>query len=836
MQISCLIRSKISKNFLLFLSVLLIISCKDNSTDTGSVSLEDWSYYHEKSDTWYPATVPGNIFLDLWKADIIEYPYQSDYANQLLWVGETDWEYKCRFDCQKKYAHYLLEFEGLDTKADIYVNGSLIGTCNNMFRAYSFSVTKYLRKGENVLRVSFRAPVDEMRRRDKTDSLNLPYMHAYLRKAPFQSGWDWAPDLPGVGIWQPVHLHSYDVWLVKDAWVHCEKLVGDTAYMVLHTDISAHEARTIRMSLIGPKGAEFVKKNIQVDTGLHRYSESFKISQARLWYPNGMGKQEMYSAQVKLASKEGDTYYDSVSFAVREVHLVQQEDSAGEAFYFEVNGSPCFMKGANYVPSDCFLREAGKAQILQSAADAHFNMIRVWGGGVYESDRFYALCDSLGIMVWQDFMFACAVYPGDAEILRNLREEVTYQATRLQRHPSLALFCGNNEVKNAWMDWGWQETYGWPAEDSTAIWEANKSLFNDSIPLWLEQEGVDRDYISTSPMYGWGHPESNTHGDSHYWGVWWGEEAFESYFTHTGRFMSEFGFQAYPDIRTVHAMIDPAASLSVDAQIQSHQRHPFGKALIANYLSRYLHVPDTLPEFVYYTQVLQAYGVGRAIRNFRSSRPYCMGSLYWQLNDCWPAISWSSLDYNAYPKALHYEAKRAYAPQMLFAEMKDGHIIVHLVNDALQEFSSQLEMTRMNFKGEVLGEMSRKVHVEANAAMHENVSQSELLPADSTSEYLYIRLLHEDSLLAEYCHYYCKPKHLNLPEADIELRPVEKQGEYGLLLSSDVLVKDLALLTHQGGLQFSDNYFDLLPGREVFVFTGEQRPDMEAIDLHYLNP
>ena len=309
------------------------------------------------------------------------------------------------------------------------------------------------------------------------------------------------------------------------------------------------------------------------------------------------------------------------------------------------------------------------------------NMLRIWGGGIYEDDRFYALCDSLGIMIWQDFMFACALYPGDDVFSENVTEEVRQQTDRLRGHACMALWCGNNEVSNAWFDWGWQSVFNWAPEDSAKIWDQNARLFEQAIPGILTESGVETDYLPSSPVWGWGHEESFTEGDNHYWGVWWGEEPFESYREHTGRFMSEFGFQSWPTDKTLEKM-HQGEPLKVESEImKAHQRHSFGDRLIREYMEAYLGPAENPRDFAAKSQQLQAYGIGESIRWFRI-QDKCAGSLYWQLNDCWPSVSWSSLDYYGEWKALHYAAKDAYAPFMLYAVGDEYGLKAYLVSDS----------------------------------------------------------------------------------------------------------------------------------------------------------
>lgn len=354
------------------------------------------------------------------------------------------------------------------------------------------------------------------------------------------------------------------------------------------------------------------------------------------------------------------------------VTLCRQSDSIGQSFTFLKDNNPIFCKGANWIPCHSFpiltptLRERYR-QLLTAAKEANFNMLRVWGGGIYEHDYFYDLCDSLGIMVWQDFNFSCALYPSDTAFLNNVREEALYQVRRIARHPCVVLWCGNNEVKNGWEDWGWQKQYGWTAEQIAVLQHGIDTLFGDQGILAQAVQAADplrRPYISSSPLYGWGHPECVTHGDSHYWGVWWGEEPFEVYRDKTGRFMSEYGFQSYPDYSTVCRFAPADQRTLLSPSLRSHQKHSRGREIIDKAMLQYYGLDSrtlSLEDYCYVSQLLQAWGTGYGILQHLLAQPRCMGTLYWQLNDCWPVASWSSIDFYGNWKALHYRARELYA-------------------------------------------------------------------------------------------------------------------------------------------------------------------------------
>ena len=379
--------------------------------------------------------------------------------------------------------------------------------------------------------------------------------------------------------------------------------------------------------------------------------------------------------KVSLSANEINIVTTRAPFSIMRtnVKLIQQKDSIGTSFYFERNGKPIYAKGANWIPADVFLPRLTKNdyhKMLQSAKDANMNMLRVWGGGVYEADDFYDLCDSMGIMVWQDFMFAGGMYPGDDAFMNNVREEVKYQIERLRNHPCIVLWCGNNEVDEAWKNWGWQNQFNLHGTDSTKVWNDYKRLFQDSVKKWVNEFDGTRPYISTSPKNGWGHKESFTEGDSHYWGLWWGMEDWEVFENKTGRFVSEYGMQSMPNWNTIKSFTDSADRYLYSPVIQSHQKATEGFKKLNHYLTRYFIDSAklsrlSLEDYTYLSQCMQYYILKNSIAVHRSKYPANMGTLLWQLNDCWPVTSWSITDYSRQPKAAWYAVKEAYRDDVI---------------------------------------------------------------------------------------------------------------------------------------------------------------------------
>ncbi len=500
----------------------------------------------------------------------------------------------------------------------------------------------------------------------------------------------------------------------------------------------------------------------------------------------------------------------------RSVELRQNKDARGISFEFVINGKPVFAKGVNWIPADFFphrMTEERYRELLQACKDANINMIRVWGGGIYEPDIFYDLCDEMDIMVWQDFMFAGTLYPGDESFIENVKKEAIEQVVRLRRHPCIVLWCGNNEVKNGWEDWGWQANYT-PEQRETLDHDMHY-LFDTLLANIVKEYGAGVSYIPTSPLWGWGHPECCTEGDSHYWGVWWGELPFEMWYQKTGRFMSEYGFQSYPDLRTLQTVMPDSALYLGSPELNNHQKHARGVQIIDKAMNQYFHRPDNLEDYVYVSQLVQAYGIGMALEEHRRRAPYCMGTLVWQLNDCWPVASWSAIDYYGRRKALYYEMKRQFAPVIIACDtMQYGKFPVYVVSDKMDSvisFSLKYSLCRMD--GTVIYTIkTMELGLDAVANLPEHVLNFGVAEEYDSNDLRQCYMLLEclganERVIAQKVKFFCYPGQLDLPNAPITVRRID---DTTVEVSSSVLQYGVELSANVDGY-FDDNYFTLLP-------------------------
>ncbi|MBO4599473.1 MAG: hypothetical protein J5641_01910 [Bacteroidales bacterium] len=592
------------RNYLFVLAVLLLMTGCGKKFKT--IELADWQF--EYNGEWIDATVPGCIHTDLMANGIIPDPFYGTNEDSVQWVGERDWKYRTVItrDMWEGYEHCELVLQGV-TYCDVTLEGNVSGghfkrhaiMCDNMFREYRVCLFDVLMEG-NMLP-------------DLDDSATLE-IHFY-----------------------PIEINNENHFATEV----CEE--DGYPWPNMEYDLPDHRA----MSRMAPY--------------MLGWDWGPKLSTVGIL---GSVRLECYNGKLPEKQTPKPKSWD--------VELRQEKDSIGQSFTFYKEGKPIFVKGANWIPCHSFpimtpaMRERYR-YLLTSAKEANFNMLRVWGGGIYEADYFFELCDSLGLMVWMDFNFSCALYPSDDEFLDNVRIEAEQQVRRIAQHPCVVVWCGNNEVKNGWEDWGWQQQYRWTDTQIAELQHGIDTLFGENGILAQavkENDPLHRPYITTSPLYGWGHPECVTHGDSHYWGVWWGEQPFEMYKEKTGRFMSEYGFQSYPDYSTVCRYCPEDERTINSPTMRKHQKHGRGLEIINKAMMQYYGVDSkslSLEDFCYVSQLLQAWGTGYGIYQHISQQPHCMGTLYWQLDDCWPVASWSSIDYYGNWKALHYRVQDLYS-------------------------------------------------------------------------------------------------------------------------------------------------------------------------------
>ncbi|MFK8038354.1 MAG: glycoside hydrolase family 2 protein [Crocinitomicaceae bacterium] len=625
----------------------------------------NWQFCQIGNEKWYSAQVPGGVHTDLLRNKLIENPYWENNELKLKWIENEDWLYKTQFSVSEEqlgWQHIEFDFKGLDTYAKVYLNGKLILKADNMFRSWQVDIKKHLNVGINSLEIRFNSPLNENKEKVKTSSYQLPsgcesgelQVGAYTRKAAYHFGWDWGPRFVTAGIWRPIHMNLWNTARITN--LNCQTLsISDTlAVLLVETSIKAVSDVKIDLSINGKQ------LKVDLEKGDNVVYDTLFVENPNLWWSNGMGEPYLYNLSASLKNKNIVIDSSSIKYGIRTIELINEPDSIGTSFYFKLNGQPVFMKGANYIPQDMFLTRVTNnryEKLIGQVKKANMNMLRVWGGGIYENDSFYELCDANGILVWQDFMFAGSLYPNDKSFNENIQEEIIDNIKRLRHHACLAVWCGNNEIDVAWKNWGWQNKFNYSAKDSTEIWNNYQKVFHQMIPYTLQELHPYGNYTSTSPLSNWGTVENFNHSTMHYWGVWHGKEDFEGFDKNIGRFMVEYGFQSFPSLNSLK-LIAHDSSLYLESEVmRNRQKSYIGNGMISKHINHYFDPPTTFGDFVVLSQKTQSIAYKKAIEAHLNSQPHCMGTLFWQLNDCWPGPSWSVIEYDGTEKEAYKVVK-----------------------------------------------------------------------------------------------------------------------------------------------------------------------------------
>jgi beta-mannosidase len=834
---------KLKRNFILaFSSLILLVSCqqKDPILVVSNEISDGWTFRQADKDEWLPATVPGCVHTDLLKNGKIEDPFYRMNEHNVQWIDKVNWEYKTSFNIDPdaiKRDRIALDFKGLDTYADVFVNGTQVLSADNMFREWLIDVKPQVKEGPNELRILFRSPITEGIKKYDANGYVIPVspndlaeigqvegnkmVSVYTRKAGYHFGWDWGPRLVSSGLWQPVYLTVWDDARIENLQLKQNSVSEKEATLTAIFEIEAN-ANNLATVTIENDGNELARTDIKLTKGISTYPVDFKIENPKLWWTNGLGEAHLYNIKGKLLIGKRITE-KSERIGIRTLELVRDKDQKGTSFYFRLNGVPVFMKGANYIPNDIFparTTEEMYRKVIHTSKISNFNMLRVWGGGIYEYDRFYDLCDENGILVWQDFMFACAMFPGDEAFLNNVKAEATDNIKRLRNHPSIAMWCGNNEILAAWLGWGWKKKEDALNQvNSDKIWKSYTDIFHHILPDAVAANDPGRSYWDSSPSSGMGISADLVNGDEHYWGVWWGKEPFKNYATHIARFMSEYGFQSFPEMKTVKQYATPEDYDIFSEVMKSHQRSSIGNGTIEYYMLQDYKKPKDFASFLYVNHVLQAEGIKFALEGHRRAAPYCMGSLFWQINDCWPVASWSSTDYYQRWKALQYFAKKGFEPVLVSPYIDKDSLKVDIINDHLAEIKGQLVVKVLDFEGKEIWKDIKDVTVPANSSntFFEVKTAEFLKKVQANKQFLVVELFENGTVISNNTLYFKPIKDILLPKPEVKYEIASADGGFEISLTTDKLAKNLYMTIGDEEGFFSDNYFDLIPGQTVKV-------------------
>lgn len=811
---------------------------------------EGWEFSQMNKNQWYTAEVPGSVQRDLVRHNVLPDPFYGINEEKIQWVEDENWDFRKTFTItadQLKYDDAQLFFEGLDTHADVFLNGARILHSENMFIGYKIPVKQLLKEGENHLYLRFYSPVQLMMPARATFGYDYPAgndhreekLSIYNRKAPYHFGWDWGIRIAQMGIWKPVSLNFYNGARIEDYYVKQASVTAQSAK--IDNQIEIHSAAnapvqaviTVAYSLRDDAGKP-VSKNITLQPGKNMISIPLEVDQPKRWMPVNWGEQHLYDFTVKVLSGNREIAEKTVRTGLRSVRLVQESDGHGKSFYFEVNDIPIFAKGSNYIPGEIFTSQQDAGfydRLFDNITATNMNFIRVWGGGIYENEEFYRQADERGILVWQDFIFGCVPYPSDDAFLTNVKKEVTYNIRRLRNHASLAFWCGNNEIEEGLNHWGWQKEY--PDEVMEAWFKGYDKTFRELIPGLVSELDGTRSYIHGSPYdSNWGNPGKFAASDAHDWGLWHGRMPFEAMADRLPRFASEFGFQSFPEMKTIRTFAEEKDfDISSDV-MKTHQKSGIGNEVIKQYMDMYFHTPTNFEDFIYIGLVMQGNGMEESVEAMRRGRPYCMGALYWQINDDWPVVSWSSIDYYNNWKAQHYRMRDVLAPLALGVESKDGKIHYYTMSDYLQDHNNlRLTVQVIDFSTGKRKEFTERVDAKANDSRIVKTFNIADLVNETEKAYTVIHAFLSDSkgnTISSKDHFFYWPNKLELPQTEVKTSVQYRDGEYRVTLSSKKLAKDVFVEIPIQGARFSDNFIDLLPGeKRTIIITS---PELRAVD------
>lgn len=782
-----------------------------------------WEMRRADEGTWYPAIVPGSVYADLITQGRMDDPFYRDNEPAAQCLMNYDWVYRKSFHCDTQLFaadQVLLSFEGLDTLAKIVLNKKMIGHTRNMHRSYEFDVKDLLKPGENELEITFSSPnrfMAEVEGKDKVfGSQDCTQGYQFLRKAHYMSGWDWGPRLPDCGIWRSVSLVAVDKARIDSVLIRQDHRDGHVNLSFSpETRVVAPGNYVVSYSITAPDGQDLT---VQGDTAM--------IEQPALWWPRGYGEQKLYTVCATL-SENGrvlDTWIQKIG--LRQMELMREPDDDGEIFAFRCNGLPLFLMGADYIPEDNILARVTperSEKLLSDCALANYNALRIWGGGYYLDDSFYDTCDELGLVIWHDFMFACASYMLTPAFDENVRAEVADNVRRLRHHPSIGLWCGNNEMEEQVMDC-----------NSAQNRADYIKIFEYIIPSVTARLDPDRAYWPSSPSSGgsFDDPRANNRGDVHDWSVWHGELPFPAYRKRKYRFVSEFGFQSFPCKKTVESFTLPEDRNIFSYVMEKHQRNNAANGKIMNYMGQTFLYPTSFDTLLYASQLLQMEAVRYGVEHWRRQRGYCMGTIYWQANDCWPVASWSSIDYFGRWKALHYAAKRFFAPVLLSCSEEstltqepninaqdreiDKSVRLNVCNETRQDRVVTVHYALRKNTGEALETFEETLT--APALKSTWLEKRDFPQADMHSEYVSYSLCRDGQEISHGSVLFDAPKHFKFLNPHLT---VTCAGDT-LTVASDCYARSVEITCEDGDVLLSDNYFDLDCGiRTVRILRGE---------------
>lgn len=778
-----------------------------------------WKMKRMDESSWINAVVPGSVYNDLLQAGKIEDPFYRDNEYKTLELSKFDYEYKRSFIADNeifKNDKVILLCEGLDTLCEILINGTSIITTDNMHRTYEINIKDIIVQGENIIHVLFKSPVEYVLNKQS----EMPLLNSgdavegisHLRKAHCMFGWDWGPKLPDMGIWRNISVRGYNYARIEDVYItqkhEVEKIQLDIRVKLkkwINSELG------IVVNIMAPDGKVIKKK---VVTSTEETHISMDISSPKLWWPNNFGEHPLYTVELTLLKEDNLLDGKELSIGLRTITVKREKDQWGESFEFEVNGVSIFSMGADYIPEDNILNRCNRERtekLIKSCVDANFNSIRVWGGAFYPEDYFYELCDEYGLIVWQDLMYACGVYELTEDFKENIKQETIDNMQRLRHHASLGLWCGNNEQEVAWVEWGWTERCS-PKLKADYI-----KQFEVLLPEVAKEVDPNTFYWLASPSStgSFDKPNDENYGDMHYWGVWHGKQPFTAYRDIFPRYMSEFGIQSFPSLKTINTFTLPEDRNIFSYVMESHQKNGTGNEKILYYVGENYKYPKDFDSLLYASQLIQAEGLRYGVEHWRRNRGRCMGAIYWQLNDCWPVASWSSIDYYGRWKALHYAAKKFFAPILISACEEGTKVSLHVSNESMENVSGKLIWRLMDAKSNIIQKGEKAVEIKTlTSAELEVLDFSMTLDTAEKQRNSYVEYMFmaHSEILSTGTVIFVKAKHFELLNPNIKLNVFEEECKFTIEIFSEAFARFIELELEDADAIFSDNFFDLSAG------------------------
>lgn len=881
-----------NKNYLLFILILAPVL-----PILGDVNIRQlhtgWHFRQGSSEIWHEAKVPGNVHLDLMRNRLLEDPFFRMNERSCQWVDKEDWMYETFItpgEEELKSTNQEIVFKGLDTYADVYLNSHQLVRADNMHREWRCNVKGILKAGENKLEVYFHSPIK--RNVPKWDA--LPYQHntgpdhsqtgglfnktisIFARTAGYEYGWDWGPRLVTFGIWRSVQLETWSDMRIANAWHIQNKVTKKQASLTSVIEVVADDDVPNADIRVFANEKPLARRSVSLKRGLNKLSLDYTMNNPRLWWTNGLGESYLYNFKVDVGVEGNIADSTTDEIGIRSLKLHNDKDKYGHNLYFELNGQPLFAKGSNMIPNDNFLSRCNDSvykRVVHDAKAVNMNIIRVWGGGIYEDDAFYKYCDRNGILVWQDFMFACSTYPADSLFLANVREEARYNLRRLRNHACLAVLVGNNECQDVWYGWGGKKKQLDAMGYGDVVGKMQHDLFYKVLPEAVSECTRGISYRPSSPWAFENTPSDGVNGDDHYWGVWHGGDPIEAYFDHHVRFESEYGFQAFPEYESVlkYAPYPEDHNIYSEVMMNHQKAGTYANHRIEEYMKRDYRVPTDFKRFLYVGMILQGDAVKNGMEAFRRDRPYCMGSIVWQLNDCWPVASWSSRDYYGRWKALHYFTRKAYddilvSPRVMAAgkrqsldsrqtaalpsennsKMKElkgngekrNVLEVKIVSDRLKPTRGTFAVRTLTLDGREVYKLGKPMTLPANTSIEAlTLNVDDIVAGERPENVVFLLRFSTEGKSYDNIAYAVRQKDMAYSRPHIQTSITRKGDGYDVLLSTDLFARGVFLSIKGIDNFFSDNYFDMLPNtsRTIHVTTNKDidtfRTELEITTL-----